>query len=97
MRVPVRMAHLHLGCRKEAIKSIQDSKRCQRRDSEMTTATFVFLILFICMVSSDTWLRVYQCSDLDLYGPNEEKMSHSAILYHKKAAFHDKTNVTWKR
>lgn len=97
MHVPLRMVHLHLSSREEAIKSFQESRPCQRRGSEMTTVTFVFLILFTGIVSSGTWLRLEQCTDLSQYGHNEETKSLSSIVSHKKAVIHDKTKLKCER
>lgn len=63
----------------------------------MTTVTFVFLILFTWIVSSGTWLRLEQCTDLSQYGHNEETKSLSSIVSHKKAVIHDKTKLKCER
>lgn len=82
---------------KKAIKPIQESRPCQSHDFEMTKVTFLFVILLTRIVSSDTWLRLDQCSDLSQNRHNEEIKTPSSIVLHENAGFHDKAKLKCER
>lgn len=82
---------------KKAIKPFQEYRPCQSQDFEMTKVTFVFLILLTRIVSSGTWLRLDQCTDLSQNRHNEEIKTQSSVVLHENAGIHEKAKLKCER
>lgn len=84
--VPMRVAHCFgytfFLLQRRSYKTRPSKKHaCQRQGSEMTTVTFVFLTLFIWVLSCETW------RNLDLHEHYEETKAFAALC--KNVAIHD--------
>lgn len=59
----------------------------------MTSVTIFFLTLFTWMVSSGTWFRLDQCTELSQHGYDEETKGFSSNASDKKTVTHAKTKL----